>query len=79
MRVRLSVFGPLRAPRGVRDGVIELADGASVGDALAQQFHLTAAECAHLILQINQQSAGVASCLHDGDELTVFLPVGGGM
>lgn len=79
MKIFLSICGPLRRPPGVRDGICTCPDGARVADVLAAHFGLSPTECEHLLVHINHQPASLHDQLHDGDELLLFLPVGGGM
>ncbi len=77
MRVRVLFFGEMRRhlPPG-RDAVeLELPDGALVRDALAR---VGVQEADERIVGLGGVLAQDTTPLHDGDELSLYHPVGGG-
>jgi MoaE-MoaD fusion protein len=76
MQVSVRLFAGLRERAG-RDLVeIELTDGASVGDALAQLDDLIGG--LPVVMAVNQEYADQNAPLHPGDELALIPPVSGG-
>ena len=78
MRVFLRLYGPLRdkLPRENRGRKwLELADGATVSDALASEdIHWE-----DVLWAINEEhNSDPKTVLNDGEELSVFTPVAGG-
>ena len=77
MRVRVLFFGEMRRhlPPGREDVELELADGALVCDALAR---VGVQEADERIVGRNGVLAQDTTPLHDGDELSLYHPMGGG-
>lgn len=77
MRVRVQFFGEMRRhlPPGREDVALELADGASVADALARVGVQPDEE---RIVGLNGALAQDTTPLRDGDELSLYHPMGGG-
>ncbi len=77
MRVRVLFFGEMRRhlPPGREDVALDLDEGARVADALA---HVGLAPDAERIVGLNGILAQDATPLHDGDELSLYHPMGGG-
>ncbi len=77
MRVRVLFFGEMRRhlPPGREDVELELADGARVTEALARVGVRSEDE---RIVGLNGVLAQDATVLHDGDELSLYHPMGGG-
>ncbi len=77
MRVRVLFFGEMRRhlPSGREDVELELADGARVADVLAS---VGIAPDDERIVGLNGVLAQDATALHDGDELSLYHPMGGG-
>jgi len=77
VRVRVQFFGEMRRhlPAGREDVALELADGASVADALARVGVQPDEE---RIVGLNGALAQDTTPLHDGDELSLYHPMGGG-
>ena len=77
MRVRVLFFGEMRRylPVGREDVELELSDGACVADALARVGVDSAEE---RIAGLNGTLAQDTTPLHDGDELSLYHPMGGG-
>jgi MoaE-MoaD fusion protein len=66
----------LRERAGTQEVVLDLPEGARVGDALAELSHL--AEGLPLVMAINREYAGEDAELSAGDELALIPPVSGG-
>jgi sulfur carrier protein ThiS len=77
VRVRVQFFGEMRRhlPPGREDVTLEFADGASVADALARVGVQPDEE---RIVGLNGALAQDTTPLHDGDELSLYHPMGGG-
>ena len=77
MRVRVLFFGEMRRylPAGREDVELELSDGACVADALA---HVGVDSAEERIAGLNGTLAQDTTPLHDGDELSLYHPMGGG-
>ena len=76
MQVRVRLFAGLRERAGSPEVALELPDGASVGDALAQLSSLT--EGVPVVLAVNRQYAQHDDILQAGDEVALIPPVSGG-
>jgi molybdopterin converting factor subunit 1 len=76
MQVRVRLFAGLRERAGSPEVALELPDGASVGDALAQLSGLT--EGVPVVLAVNRQYAQHDDILQAGDEVALIPPVSGG-
>jgi len=79
MHVRILLFGSIREALGVKDLEIALESGATVGDLrsrLAARHALFARS--RLLAAVNQETAGDAVVLRDGDEVAFLPPVSGG-
>ena len=77
MRVRVLFFGEMRRhlPPGREDVELEVGDGACVRDVLAQVGIQPEDE---RIIGLNGVLAQDTAPLHDGDELSLYHPMGGG-
>jgi MoaE-MoaD fusion protein len=81
MRINLLLFALYRDLTGVDETAVEVADGATAADALAE---LRASDTRFLLLPerpvvaINRVYAGLDERLADGDELALLPPVAGG-
>ncbi len=76
MRVSVRLFAGLRERAGEDQIELELADGASVGDALAALSDLT--DGISVVMAVNREYADAATPLSAGDELALIPPVSGG-
>lgn len=80
MRVGVKLYSIFRRyARGTPFGqplLLDLADSATVRDALVEQLGIPE-EHIHLVV-VNGRQTTLDDPLHDGDELLVFPPVGGG-
>jgi len=82
MRVRVVCFGGIRELLGGPTLTLELAEGASVGDAWAELLRLHAGLARYqrsVALALNQSFASPAEPLHEGDEVALLPPVSGGL
>jgi MoaE-MoaD fusion protein len=81
MRVRVLFFGMLKDRIGKADDSLDLPDGATVGDVLAQylaKFPGLKESLPSLATAVNQQYAGPETVLKTGDEVALLPPVSGG-
>jgi MoaE-MoaD fusion protein len=76
MQVRVRLFALLRERAGTDELALELADGASVRDALEQVRGLTADM--PVVMAVNQEYATDDQALAPGDEIALIPPVSGG-
>lgn len=76
MEVTVRLFAMLRERAGAPEVVLDLPDGASVGDALARLRDL--AEDLPLVMAVNREYASEDTVLDPGDELALIPPVSGG-
>jgi molybdopterin synthase catalytic subunit len=79
IHLRVLAFGVLKDALGPHDLPIELPDGATVADLLAQlgKRHATA-NLRGIAVSVNAEYATAAQVLHDGDEVGLLPPVSGG-
>jgi molybdopterin converting factor subunit 1 len=81
MHVRVRLFASLRETAGVPEVSLELAAGATAGDAwsrLTGDFPSLAPRRASLGVGVNRRYARFDTVLQDGDELVFIPPVSGG-
>lgn len=76
MEVRVRLFAALRERAGSPEVVLELPDGALVGDALDRLGGMT--DGVPAVMAVNREYAGREVALHDGDEVALIPPVSGG-
>ena len=76
MHVTVRLFAVLRERAGAGQIELDLPDGASVGDALAQVRALT--EGVPVVMAVNHEYADASARLCSGDELALIPPVSGG-
>lgn len=74
--MRILLFAGLRERAGADHVELELDEGASVRDALAQLRGLTGDT--RVVMAVNEHYAAEDSPLHPGDELALIPPVSGG-
>ncbi len=80
MKIELRLFASLRkklppgSPRG--KCTLELADGATIGEVLAQMG--IPHKSAHIILVNGDHDRDFERVLHDGEVVSIFPPVAGG-
>ena len=79
MRIHVKAYGDLRRylPADQRDGgaILELQDASTIIhmlDALHLPYHST------WLVGVNDQVVDLDHALHDGDEIELMLPIGGG-
>lgn len=77
MEVKVRLFAGLRERAGTSELTLELPDGASVGDALAE-LRDVAPEGMSLVMAVNREYAPEDQVLDAGDELALIPPVSGG-
>jgi MoaE-MoaD fusion protein len=76
MEVRVRLFAALRERAGAEELVLELPDGALVGDALERLAEVI--DRVPAVMAVNHEYADAAATLHPGDELALIPPVSGG-
>ncbi|HEY1590163.1 MAG TPA: molybdenum cofactor biosynthesis protein MoaE [Solirubrobacteraceae bacterium] len=76
MEVRVRLFAALRERYGAPEVVLELPDGARVGDAIERLADVT--QGCEAVIAVNREYAEPAEPLHDGDEVALIPPVSGG-
>jgi molybdopterin converting factor subunit 1 len=76
MHVRVRLFAGLRDRAGAEEIELELPDGASVGDALAQLAYVS--DGVKVVMAVNREYADADLPLHPDDELALIPPVSGG-
>jgi molybdopterin synthase catalytic subunit len=76
MRVRVRLFAILRERAGADELELELPDGATVGDALAQMGALS--DGVPVVMAVNREYAQTDARLFADDELALIPPVSGG-
>jgi molybdopterin synthase catalytic subunit len=76
MEVRVRLFAALRDRVGAPELMLELPDGALVGDALDRLAGVTGGVPA--VLAVNREYADRGAALHEGDEVALIPPVSGG-
>lgn len=76
VEVTVRLFAMLRERAGAGEVVLDLPDGASVGDALDRLREL--AEDLPLVMAVNREYASEDTVLDPGDELALIPPVSGG-
>ena len=75
MKINLKLMGMLK-DKCPADGVLQLADGATIEDALnALQIPVDSVQVFTVNGQLERDSS---RAMNEGDELTVLPPVGGG-
>ncbi|MFZ0319213.1 MAG: molybdenum cofactor biosynthesis protein MoaE [Candidatus Sulfotelmatobacter sp.] len=82
MRLRVLLFGMLKDVAGKSSDVVEMPDGATVGDLLTHigsQIPGTKSLLPCLAVAVNQEYAGSATALNADDEVALLPPVSGGM
>ena len=76
MQVKVRLFAMLRERAGAGELVLDLPEGARVGDALASLGEL--ADGLPLVMAVNREYADDETTLAPGDELALIPPVSGG-
>ncbi len=82
MRVRVLFFGMLKDLCGKASDALDLPDGSTVGDVLADyaaKFPQLKASLPSLATAVNQQYAGPDTVLKSNDEIALLPPVSGGL
>ncbi len=81
MRIQVLYFAVFRERLGMEGEVLEVADGATVGDAIAAleaRHEVVATLRGHYRVALNQSMTDAGAALTDGDELVLIPPVAGG-
>ena len=81
MRVRVLFFGGLKDLAGKSDDLLDLPEGALVGDVLEHylsEVPRMKESLASLAVAVNQEYAGAKTRLKSGDEVALLPPVSGG-
>jgi molybdopterin converting factor subunit 1 len=81
MQIRVRLFATLRQLAGWPQQTLELPDGATVADGLAELDRLypqLTVKTRTIYVAVNQEYARPAQVLREGDELALFPPVSGG-
>ena len=81
MQVRIRLFATLRQLAGWAEERMELAEGATVRDALAlldSRYPYLGITTRTFYVAVNQEYAKATQLLNDNDEVAIFPPVSGG-
>ncbi|MBE7453265.1 MAG: molybdenum cofactor biosynthesis protein MoaE [Kofleriaceae bacterium] len=81
MRIQVLYFAVFRERLGMEGEALEVADGATVGDAIAAleaRHEVVATLRGHYRVALNQSMTDAGAALTDGDELVLIPPVAGG-
>ncbi|HTL28595.1 MAG TPA: molybdopterin converting factor subunit 1 [Tepidisphaeraceae bacterium] len=81
MKINLKFFAILHDLAGVREGMLDLPQGATVSDAsnaIAKQFPSIAKHLPRVAYAVNQEYRASDAVLSEGDELALIPPVSGG-
>jgi molybdopterin converting factor subunit 1 len=81
MQIRIRLFATLRQLAGWPQQALDLPEGASVSEALAEldrRYPQLTVNTRTIYVAVNQEYARGTQVLHDGDELALFPPVSGG-
>lgn len=82
MRIQLLCFGLLRDVLGGPSSSYELLHGSTISDLinlLRAQTPDSEAVWSSLAVAVNREYAGLATVLHEGDEVALLPPVSGGL
>ncbi len=81
MRVRLLLFAGLREAVGSKEHLLEVPDGAPLGDVLARaeaRLPALARWRGRLVVSLNEARRPLETIVRDGDEIALLPPVSGG-
>ena len=81
MQIRVRLFATLRQLAGWAQQTLELSEGATVADALAEldrRYPQLTVTTRTIYVAVNQEYAKTTQLLHAGDEVALFPPVSGG-
>lgn len=81
MQINVRLFATLRQIAGWRQQAMELPDGATLSDALAEidrRFPALNIKSRTFYAAVNQEYAKGPQLLKEGDEVAIFPPVSGG-
>ncbi len=77
MKIKLTYNGVMEIRRFKRGEQIEVPDEATVTDVMTL-CEIRTDHQKYIIPFVNNQESKARTVLHDGDELSLFLPLGGG-
>lgn len=75
MQVKVTFYGPLKKYAKEDGLLVELPAGARVSDLL-DHFHVE--DRIYIIILVNNGRVDEEEVLHDGDEVKILSPIGGG-
>jgi sulfur-carrier protein len=81
MQIHVRLFATLRQLAGWPQQALEVPEGATVADALAEldrRYPQLTVTTRTIYVAVNQEYAKGTQVLHPGDELALFPPVSGG-
>jgi molybdopterin converting factor subunit 1 len=81
MQIRVRLFATLRQLAGWTQQTLDLPEGATVADALAEldrRYPQLTVTTRTIYVAVNQEYAKTTEVLHTGDEVALFPPVSGG-
>lgn len=81
MQIRMRYFASLREIVGLREEVLSIPEGTTVGSAralLLERYPGLESALARAVCAVNQQYVTPETALKDGDEVVFIPPVGGG-
>jgi molybdopterin converting factor subunit 1 len=81
MKVQVRLFAALREATGTTRMALELPPGARVQDLmdfLAREYPALRSQMSAVRAAVNRQYVSLQAELHDGDEVALVPPVGGG-
>ena len=80
MKIAVKLFAAYRESAGLRDAVLELPEGAVVGDLarLAVKRFAGLPDAERIVIAVNGEYQDHAFALADGDEAALIPPVSGG-
>lgn len=80
-RVRVRLFGPARQAAGVGEAEVELREGGTAGDVVAElrrRFPALAELLPRSRVAVNLDYVDATTSVRSGDEVAIIPPVGGG-
>ena len=80
MKIAVKLFAAYRESAGLRDAVLDLPEGATVGDLarLASDRFAGLPDAGRIVIAVNGEYQDHAFALADGDEAALIPPVSGG-
>lgn len=77
MKVKLNYTGYLKFDGAATGAILDVEEGSTIGDLLAG-FDVAPEQQRFLRLFVGEEKADPSRVIHDGDELTVIMQIGGG-